>query len=182
MSKEQFVVTPKGTKLPLLNLKGKPYLMGAYRLVWLNEEYSKFTINTDFLAISEDQTVARSVVTLFDKDGKPIKSATATKRETKKDFPDHTEKAESSSIFRALAMLGMGTQHAIAEFDEGMRLADSPVEPAAKKEATSVVTNGSMASGSTTVEVLKTEAPKSSFRKKPEAPKEEKVEASGDWE
>jgi hypothetical protein len=73
---------------------------------------------------------------LYDDTKTPIKSATATKRETKKDFPDFTEKAESSAIFRALAMLGMGTQHATIEFEEGERLVDSPVHLPKKTEVT----------------------------------------------
>lgn len=121
------VTTPKGTSLPLTNLKGKDYLMVAYRLQWLVEEQPNFDINTDFLSVNDEQTIARAKVTLFDKDGKFIKAATATKRETKKDFSDHTEKAETSAIGRCLAMLGYGTQFALADLDEGDRLADSPL-------------------------------------------------------
>ena len=51
----------------------------------------------------------------------------STKRETKKDFSDHTEKAETSAVGRALAMLGYGTQFAISDLDEGDRIVDSPV-------------------------------------------------------
>lgn len=121
------VTTPKGTALPLANLKGKDYLMVAHRLQWFNETESNFRIETDFLLVNDDQTVARAVVTVFDKDGKEIKRASATKRETKKDFPDHTEKAETSAVGRALAMLGYGTQFAISDLDEGDRIVDSPV-------------------------------------------------------
>jgi len=161
-----YTTTPKGTKLPLLKLKNKDYLMGAYRLVWLNEEYTNFSITTDFIVLTDEQTVAKSTVILYDNEGKPIKSATATKRETKRDFPDHTEKAESSSIFRALAMLGMGTQHCVVEFDEGERIVDSPVET-------------KQVSPSKSEEPVK----KSSFRKEPKK-EESKVEVEGGdgWE
>lgn len=122
------VKTPKGTSLPLVNLKGKDYLMVGHRLQWFNETEDKFTIETTFPLLTEEQTVAHAVVTVFDKDGSVIKKASATKRETKKDFSDHTEKAETSAIGRALAMLGYGTQFALADLDEGQRLADSPME------------------------------------------------------
>lgn len=121
------VQTPKGTTLPLLSLKGKDYLQVAHRLVWFNEVAERFRISTDFLLVTDEQTVARATVQVFNKEGVEIKSATATKRETKKDFPDHTEKAETGSIGRALALMGYGTQFAIADLDEGSRLADSPV-------------------------------------------------------
>lgn len=122
------VVTEKGTKLPLLNLRGKSYLMVGHRLQWLAEKYDNYVIDTEFLLINDDQTVARATVTILDKDGKVVRKAMATKRETKKDFPDHSEKAETSAIGRALSMLGLGTQHALSDLDEGTRLADSPVE------------------------------------------------------
>jgi hypothetical protein len=121
------VTTPKGTALPLANLKGKDYLMVAHRLQWFNEAETNFRIETDFLLVNDDQTVARATVTVFDKEGKEVKRASATKRETKKDFSDQTEKAETSAVGRALAMLGYGTQFAISDLDEGDRIVDSPV-------------------------------------------------------
>lgn len=134
------VTTPKGTALPLANLKGKDYLMVAHRLQWFNEAETNFRIETDFLLVNDDQTVARAVVTVFDKEGKEIKRASATKRETKKDFSDHTEKAETSAVGRALAMLGYGTQFAISDLDEGDRIVDSPVVDA-RSASSSAVTN-----------------------------------------
>lgn len=121
------VNTPKGTKLPLVNLKGKDYLMVAYRIQWFNEEVPNFYIDTQFLSIDDEQTVAKATVSVLGDGGLIVKRATATKRETKKDFSDHTEKAETSAIGRALAMLGFGTQFAISDLDEGERLADSPL-------------------------------------------------------
>lgn len=123
------VKSPKGNDLPLTNLKGKDYLMVAYRIQWLNEDpnVGSFDIQTSFSQISDEQTVAHCKVILYDKEAKFLRAATATKRETKKDFPDHTEKAETSAVGRALAMLGYGTQFAISDLDEGNRLADSPL-------------------------------------------------------
>lgn len=120
-------MTPKGTKLPLTNLKGRDYLMVAYRIQWMNETVHHFEITTDFLLLNDDQTIARAKVTIYDENDKIVKFSTATKRETKKDFSDHTEKAETAAIGRALAILGFGTQFAVSDLDEGDRLADSPV-------------------------------------------------------
>lgn len=149
------VNTPKGTALPLVNLKGKDYLQVAHRLVWFNEAEERFRINTDFLLVTDDQTVARAQVTVFNKEGVEIKSTTATKRETKKDFPDHTEKAETGAVGRALALLGYGTQFAISDLDEGPRLADAPL------------VNTNTAAKAETKETVPTSAPRklSSFRK-----------------
>lgn len=153
------VKTPKGTDLPLISLKGKDYLQVAHRLVWFNEVSERFRIETDFLSVTDDQTVARAKVSVFNNEGIEIKMATATKRETKKDFPDHTEKAETGAIGRALALMGYGTQFAIADLDEGDRLADSPVVNTKTTTASAVAATAS-----------ETPAPQrkiSSFRKKP---------------
>jgi hypothetical protein len=48
--------------------------------------------------------------------------------ESKRDFGDFIEKAETKAVGRALAMLGYGTQFTAAEFDEGERIVDSPVD------------------------------------------------------
>ena len=124
----KFVTTEKGTKLPLLALKGKDYLMVAYRLQWLSEKEPFYTIDTEFLKVTDDEAICRTTIKIFDQQGRLVRSATATKKETKKDFPDFVEKSESSSAGRALSMLGFGTQHALADLDEGLRLADSPLE------------------------------------------------------
>ena len=159
------VTTPKGTALPLVNLKGKDYLMVGHRLQWFNETETNFRIETDFLLVDDDQTVARAVVTVFDKEGKELKRASATKRETKKDFSDHTEKAETSAVGRALAMLGYGTQFALSDLDEGDRIADSPV----------VDTKGSVASlaGTKDTAAVVSEIKKAGSFKKPSAKKQD---------
>jgi hypothetical protein len=121
------VKTPAGTELPLVNLKGKDYLMVGHRLQWFNEIEKNFDISTEFLLVTDEQTICKAHIVVKDAEGNVIRQAQATKRETKKDFPDHTEKAETSAIGRALAILGYGTQFALSDLDEGQRLADSPV-------------------------------------------------------
>lgn len=118
--------TPKGTELQLIQLKGKDYLQVAQRLIWFNEIEKNFAINTDFLLLTAEETVCRAVVTVIGEGG-VRRSSTATKRESLRDFGDHTEKAETGAIGRALALLGYGTQFATADLDEGDRIVDSPV-------------------------------------------------------
>lgn len=121
------VKTPKGTILPLINLKGKDYMMTAYRLQWFVEENTRYTINTEFVSINPDETVARVTINLYDTQGILVKTVQGTKRESKKDFNDHTEKAETGALGRALISLGYGTQYALSDLDEGTRIVDSPV-------------------------------------------------------
>jgi uncharacterized protein involved in propanediol utilization len=134
------VKTPKGTELPLINLKGKDYLQVAHRLQWLNEAVENFTIETVIIKAEKDESIVRSIVTLFSKEGKVIKSVSATKREDAKGFADHLEKAETGSIGRCLALCGFGTQFAVSDLDEGDRIVDAPVtnlrtQPVAAKSA-----------------------------------------------
>lgn len=162
------VKTEKGTELPLINLKGKSYLMVAYRLQWLTESVDRYTIQTDFLLVTDDQTIAKATVNIFNKEGVLVRQAQATKRETKKDFVDHTEKAETAAIGRALAMLGFGTQHALSDLDEGERLADSPLQAVTQ-------TTVSQAANVPNVETPKKVA---SFRK----PQVKQETTTGEWE
>lgn len=125
--------TPKGTELPLMNLKGKPYLQVAHRLIWFREEEPQSGIETSALALNEEYAVFHAKIT---RDGKVV--ATATKRESKKDFPDFIEKAETGAIGRALALVGYGTQFTTQDLDEGDRLADSPIAPGKPSKAAPV--------------------------------------------
>jgi hypothetical protein len=168
--------TPAGTVLPLTNLKGKDYLMVAYRIQWMNEVTPNFEIVTEFPLVTDEQTIARAKVVLMDKDGKVVKSATATKRETKKDFSDHTEKAETAAIGRALAILGFGTQFAVADLDEGNRLADSPLETSKKQESKPAPEKTEAA-----VETPSEPKKASSSFKKPKAKVEVTPEVESEW-
>ena len=124
-------VTAKGTELPLMNLKGKPYLQVAHRLVWFREDYPTGTIQTE-VSYDDDKCVAKATIAI-PVNGVQTIVAVAHKRETAANFSDHIEKAETGAVGRALAMLGFGTQFD-PELDEGDRLADSPIEPARKRD------------------------------------------------
>lgn len=127
--------TPKGTNIELIKLKGKDYMLVVHRLLWMNEEIKSFSIETEYLKLEDTYAVCRATVKFYNEEGRVVKSATATKKETAKDFPDFVEKCESSATGRALAMLGFGTAQSLADFDEMTntsgkevtRLADAPV-------------------------------------------------------
>lgn len=124
--------TKAGTELPLLKLKGKDYLQVAHRLVWFEEESARYEIATKILDYKEDSVLVQATISVMDENDKLIRRAVATKGETKAGFADYVEKAETGAVGRALAMLGYGTQFTGDEFDEGARLADSPILPASK--------------------------------------------------
>jgi hypothetical protein len=110
----------------LMNLKGKDYLPVAARLIWLNEEAARYTIQSQILKLEDTYAIVQATVTVFDDVGNSLKTASATKREDKTHFPDYLEKAETGSIGRALGMLGYGTQFA-PEFDESNGLLETRV-------------------------------------------------------
>jgi hypothetical protein len=129
------MTTKKGTELPLIILKGKDYLQVAQRIVWFSEENDNFSISTSFPSSSEVETVAKVEVTIYNGEGVVVKRVTAHKRETKSDFGDHMEKAETGALGRALALLGYGTQFATVDLDEGERIVDSPQNTTFRKGA-----------------------------------------------
>jgi hypothetical protein len=102
------------------------YLDVKWRLVWLREVAPDAVVTTDCIERTDTFALFRAAVTL------PTGGhATGWGSETKADFGDFIEKAETKALGRALAALGFGTQHA-AELDEGGSVADAPVEPKAK--------------------------------------------------
>lgn len=117
--------TPKGTDLPLLNLRGKEYLEVKYRVVWFREEHPDWAIETELLSVTGESAYSRA--TVKDQSGRVI--ATSHKFENKQGFPDFIEKSETGAIGRALALIGYGTQFCADELDEGERIVDSPNEP-----------------------------------------------------
>lgn len=173
----QSVVTPKGTTLPLMNLKGKPYMQVAHRIVWFNEEVSSYSMTVNFHKLTEDEAIATAVIEIYDASGRVVKRAQGTKAENKKSFADFIEKAETGACGRAITMLGFGTAYAVADLDEGDRLIDSPVNTVAglkgdvKKQAgttsSSQLVNNTVKAAETSAVAPQAEPTKiSGFRKK----------------
>lgn len=106
----------------MMKLKGRDYLQVMWRLVWFREEKPLWSIDTAIQEADADHAVFKAVI--CDENGE-IKS-TGHGSESKRDFGDYLEKAETKAVGRALAMLGYGTQFS-PELDEGERIVDSPV-------------------------------------------------------
>lgn len=123
MATHKPIVTKQGTELPLLDMRGKPYLQVAHRLVWFREEHPLWSIKTEFLRLDDKVAICRA--TVANESGTTI--GMASKREDQGHFADHMEKAETGAIGRALALCGYGTQFE-PELDEGLRLSDSPID------------------------------------------------------
>lgn len=121
------VKTTKGTELPLLNLKNKPYMQVAHRIVWFVEEVPNYTIENELVTLTDEKALAKVTVSILDKDGKILKKVSDMKGETRKDFPDFVEKSLTGALGRCLASLGFGTAYALADLSEGERIVDSPV-------------------------------------------------------
>ncbi len=107
-----------------IKLKTKDYLQVAWRLVWFREDHPDWAINADCLERDENHAIFKAVI--CDENG--IQKSSGHGSESKKDFGDFLEKAETKAIGRALAMLGYGTQFAGNDLDEGERIVDSPVQ------------------------------------------------------
>ncbi len=102
---------------------GREYLPVAQRLVWFREAHPDWGIQTEIVQLDLEQGFAVFRATITDQHGRVMSQA--TKVETVRGFADFTEKAETGSIGRALALVGFGTQFA-PELEEGERMADAP--------------------------------------------------------
>jgi len=107
----------------MMQLKGKDYLQVQWRLVWFREDHPDWVINTDCVTCDAEHAIFKA--TISDENG--MQKSAGHGSESKKDFADFLEKAETKAVGRALAMLGYGTQFAADELDEGERIVDSPV-------------------------------------------------------
>ena len=122
--------TPKGTELPIMDIKGKDYLQAAPRILWMREEHPDWSIETELLNFTEKQAVFKA--TIRDGSGKILSQATSM--ETLAGFDSFLEKAETCAVSRAAAFCGYGTLMA-QELEEQDRktarakLAEAPVDP-----------------------------------------------------
>lgn len=135
-------ILKSGTELPLLDMRGKPYLQVAHRLVWFREEYPTATILTEFLERTDKKAVCKATIGFPNAGGGHTIVATAHKSETPEGFADFIEKAETGAIGRALALCGYGTQYE-PELDEAERLADAPIPVAVKSKPPKVAAKAS---------------------------------------
>ncbi len=135
--------TKSGLTLPLLNLKGKEYLLIADRIRWFVTENERFEIDTSFITLDDNKAVAKTTVTVYHADGSVKTRVNGIKSETKGDFSDFAEKATTGSLGRAITYLGYGTQFSADELNELVnesgkevnRLADAPTAPPASASA-----------------------------------------------
>ena len=107
----------------MMNLKGKDYLQVMWRLVWFREDHPDWCIEPTPLEFDAEHAIFKA--TIYDENG--VAKCTGHGSESKRDFGDYFEKAETKAVGRALAMLGYGTQFTALELDEGERIVDSPV-------------------------------------------------------
>lgn len=132
------IKTPKGTELPLLNLKGKDYLQVPHRVLWFREERPNWRIVTEYVCITETSAFAKA--TILDESGAIV--ATSHKYEDKQGFGDFREKAETGAIGRALALCGFGTAFAMELEESHERIVDSPQQRVQKHNLPSSLTAG----------------------------------------
>lgn len=150
-----------GAELPLIDLKGQPYLQVAQRLIWFREVHPTGILKTTMIehqGEGQDEYAVYKTELYVDTERGPLMIATGHKRESRKDFPDFMEKCETGSIGRALALAGFGTQFCYEDLNEGTRIVDSPVDM--PKKATPPVTDVAAAPAE-----VATPARRPSFRK-----------------
>jgi hypothetical protein len=122
----------------LKKLAGKDYLEVKWRLLWAQlENDHDLQIETELHTLDLDRAFAlfKARVT----EGRTGKVATGWGSETKGDFFDYIEKAETKAVGRALGALGYGTQFADDwEFDPDNvgKVVDSPVEKPSTPKST----------------------------------------------
>ncbi len=112
----------------LRKLGGKEYLEVKWRLLWLRTEHPDAVMSTELARLEDDFALFKAHVSIPGGG-----EATGWGSETRQDFFDYIEKAETKALGRALAALGYGTQFCEdCDFAAGSsgtaHVVDSPVE------------------------------------------------------
>lgn len=124
------------------------YLEVKWRLVWLRQQDPEASISTDLVEHDRraDDPVAVFKATITLTTGA---SATGWAMESRNDFRDYLQKAETASIGRALAALGYGTQftpdYDLEQQPSGQgrtRIADAPVDFASSRDRRAATPGG----------------------------------------
>jgi hypothetical protein len=132
--KAHLIQLPRRVKDPITGqwvTRSDDYLEVRWRLVWFREKYPHGSITTEAVMLDWEKGIAIYKATVGDGEGGV---ATGTGTETRKSFEDFVEKAETRSIGRALAALGIGTQFVGEELSEGEHVADAPVSPERRQQ------------------------------------------------
>ena len=112
----------------LRKLGGKEYLEVKWRLLWLRTEHPDAAVRTELARLEDGFALFKAHVSIPGGG-----EATGWGSETRQDFFDYIEKAETKALGRALAALGFGTQFC-EDFDfaagsaGNAHVVDSPVE------------------------------------------------------
>ena len=115
----------------LRKLAGRDYLEVKWRLLWLRTEHPDAIMETDLVKLDDGFALFKARVAIPGGG-----EATGWGSETRQDFFDFIEKAETKALGRALAALGFGTQFC-EDFDfaagsaGNAHVVDSPIEFAA---------------------------------------------------
>lgn len=112
----------------LRKLGGRDYLEVKWRLLWLRTEHPDAVMETEMVKLDEGFALFKARVAIPNGG-----ESTGWGSETRQDFFDYIEKAETKALGRALAALGYGTQFC-EDFDfaagsaGNAHVVDSPVE------------------------------------------------------
>lgn len=124
MEQEQKKFEPRAHLIQIKTKWGsQEYLKVQWRLVWFREVNPHGDIETQLVQLDLERGFALFKAIVTDGQGG---TASGHGSETRTDFDDYIEKAETKAVGRGLAMLGYGTQFT-SEFDEEERIVDSPV-------------------------------------------------------
>lgn len=109
-----------------LRIRGnRDYITVAGRLVQFRTDHPDYGIVTEAKEIDVQKGFAHFYTCIFNTEGRVV--ATGTGTETRNDFVDFVEKAESKSVGRALVFLGYGTDY-LPDLEDAEEPAPAPAQ------------------------------------------------------
>lgn len=101
-----------------INIKGKEYVPVTERVKHFKENYPEYTLLTEI--VSMDDTSVTMKATVYDKEGRAVATGHANEERGSSNInkTSYVENCETSCIGRALGMLGIGIDGAMASAEE----------------------------------------------------------------
>lgn len=116
--------------LPTIDIKGKPYTLVKDRILKFNEMYGQGAIHTEIVKYENGQVIVKAMVypIASEKERCFIAHSQSKENDGYINKTSALENAETSSIGRALALMGIGVIESIASADEVNKAIAQPVD------------------------------------------------------
>ena len=111
-------ISDANKNLPVINIKGKNYVMVKDRVKAFREHFPDFAIITEIISLTDESVTIKA--TIEDSDGRKIATGHAQELKSASNInkTSYVENCETSAIGRAIGLMGIGIDDSFGSADE----------------------------------------------------------------